>query len=67
MEKAPDDYTPSISIGGYLVCNVRFKDNIDIVKGAEEELQDLTGRLEKAAFTYDMKVMANRSKLLADN
>ena len=39
-----DHHTP-LSIGGRLICNLEFADDIDFIGGSNGELQDLTNRL----------------------
>ena len=38
-----------VSIGGRPLCNLQCADNIDLLGDSEEELHQLTERLEKAA------------------
>ena len=40
------DFDSTVSIGGRPLCNLRFADDIDLIGRDEEELQDLTTRLE---------------------
>ena len=44
----------SVSIGGRPLCNFRFADDIDLHGSSEEELQQITERLEKTAVGYGM-------------
>ena len=39
------DHHISISIGGRPICNLQFADNIDLIGGSNDELQDLTNTL----------------------
>ena len=39
----------SVSTGGQPLCNLRFADDIDLLRDSEEELQQLSERLEKTA------------------
>ena len=64
MLEALEDYQPSVSIGGRDICNLRFADDIDLMGDSEESLQDLTGRLERAASGYGMEISAEKSKIL---
>ena len=38
------------------MCNLRFADDIDLVGGSENELQNFTTRLEEKARAYEMEV-----------
>ena len=56
MEETLHDHTPSISIGGRPVCNLRFADDIDLMGGSNGELQDLTNRLTNRAGAHVREV-----------
>ena len=45
----PDTSLSTVSIGGRLLCNLRFVDEINLLGCCEEELRQLTERLEKTA------------------
>ena len=49
VEDAVETDTPlsSVSIGEQLLCNLWFADDIDLLGSSEEELQQLTQRLEE--------------------
>ena len=45
-------YNYSLSIGVMLLWNVTFKDNIDLLAGTNNELQELTNQLDKSVTRY---------------
>ena len=45
-------YNYSLSIGVMLLWNVTFKDNIDLLAGTNNELQELTNQLDKSLTRY---------------
>ncbi|GFS13586.1 retrovirus-related Pol polyprotein LINE-1 [Elysia marginata] len=45
MQDALHQHSPTISIGGRPICNLRFADDIDLIAGSQAELQVLTDRL----------------------
>ena len=45
----------SVSIGGQPFCNFQFVDDVALLVGIEEELRQLTERLEKTTADYGMK------------
>ena len=47
--KETDISLSSVSIGARPLCNLRFADDIDLLDGSEEELQQLTERLDQTA------------------
>ena len=57
----------SLSIGGQPLCNLRFSDDISLLEGSEEELQQLTERLEETPAVYDILISSNKSKILVNS
>ena len=49
---ALDNHAGSISIGGRIVTNLRFADDIDGLAGNENELKELVQLLDRTASTY---------------
>ena len=60
------DYHTSISIGGRPLCNLQFADNIDIMGGSCNELQDLTNRLAARARAYGMEFSTEKSTVMVN-
>ena len=56
MSEVQDNLTPSISIGGRSVWNLKFEDDIDLLAGNNKEFQDMTNRLSKCAIRYYMEI-----------
>ena len=46
---------------------MRFADDIDLLGGGKEELQQLTERLEKTAADYGMEISSDKSKILVNS
>lgn len=67
MQETLHNFSPSISIGGRPLCNLRFADDIDLMGGSESELQDLTTRLERASTMVGMEVSSEKSKILVNS
>ena len=61
------DHHTSISIGGRPLCSLRFADDIDLLGGNNQELQDLTTRLETSARAYGMEVSTTKSKTMVNS
>ena len=49
MTDALEDHEGTVSIGGSLITNFRFADDIDGLAGEKEELANLVERLDKAS------------------
>ena len=64
MCEALDDYEDSVSIGGRLINNFRFAD--DIVVNAEEEEEDgvLVDRLDTTTTRYKMEIGPDKTKMM---
>ena len=63
-EDAEETDTPlsSVTIGGRPLWNLRFANDTDLLGGTEEELQQLTEKLEKTAAGYGMEISSDKSK-----
>ena len=64
VSRSLEGFAGSISIGGRIITDLRFADDIDLVAGSQEEMQDLTGRLASTSKSYGMKISTEKSKLL---
>ena len=49
------------------IYNLRFVDDIDLLKGSNEELQELTDRLVDRVGTYGMEVSSEKSKVMLNS
>ena len=56
MSEVQDNLTPSISIGGRPVWNIKFADDIDLIAATNKELQDMTNQLYTCASRYGMEI-----------
>ena len=65
MQETLYDHTTTISIGGRPVCNLRFADDIDLMAGSNNELQDLTKKLSEKA--YGMDISTAKSKIMVNS
>ena len=62
-----EDHEGTVSIGGRVITNARFADDIDGLEGEEEELAKLVERLDKAFTAYGMDISAEKTKLMTNN
>ena len=62
MTDAFEDHEGTVSVGGRIITNLRFADDIDGFAGEEEELANLVERLYKAATAYGMEISAEKTK-----
>ena len=66
MSDALEDHTGTVSVGGRTVSNPRFADDIDGLTGSEEELSELTRRLNQRSSVYGMEISAKK-KLMTNS
>ena len=67
MPDALEDHEVSASIGGRIIKNLRFADDIDALARKEEEVFKLVNQLEKASTTYAMAISAEKTMLMTNN
>ena len=65
MCEALDDHEGSVSIGGRLITNFRFAD--DIVVNAEEEEEAGVYRLDRTTTSYKMEIGPDKTKVMTNN
>ena len=56
-----------VSIGGRPLYNLRFADDVDLLGDSEEELQQLTERLEGKAADYGMEISFDKSNIFVNS
>ena len=67
MTNTLDDREGTVSIGGRVITNLRFPDDIDGLAGEEEELAKLGEHLDKALTAYGTEISAEKTKLMTNN
>ena len=66
MTDALKDHEGTVSIGGSIITNLCFADDIDGSAGEEEKLANLVERLYKASTAYGMEISAEKTKLMTN-
>ena len=66
MTDALEDHEGTVSIGGRTITNLCFADDIDCLRGEEEELAKLVEHLDKASTAYSMQISAEKTKLMTN-
>ena len=64
---ALEDHEGTVSIGGRIITNLRFADDIDGLAGQEQELVKLENHLEEAPKVYGMQISAENAQLMMNN
>ena len=67
MCEALDDHEGSVSIGGRLITNFRFADDIVVNAEDEEEAGDLVDRLNTTSTRYKMEIGPDKPKVMTNN
>ena len=63
MQDTLKDHDSTLSIGGRPISNLCFADDIDLIAGSYNELQNLTDSLAKNAYRYGMEISYEKSKI----
>ena len=66
IQEALHNFNGTTSINGREISNLRSADDIDLIAGTEEELQELT-TLERRARAYGMEISAEKSKIMVNS
>ena len=64
MTDALEGHDSTVSIGGRIVSNLRFADDIDGLAGSEVELAELIRRLDHSCSAYGMEISAEKTKIM---
>ena len=62
-----DDHEGIVSIGGLLITNFRFADDIVVNAEEEEEAGVLVDRLDRTATRYKMEIGPDKTKVMTNN
>ena len=62
-----DDHEDSVSIGGRLITNFRFADDIVVKAEEEEEAGVLIDRLDRTTTRYKMEIGPDKTKVMTNN
>ena len=67
MCEALDDHDCSVSIGGRLITNFRFADDIGVNAEEEEEAGVLADRFDTTTTRYKMEIGPDKTKVMTNN
>ena len=62
-----EEHHGTVSIGGRVITNLRFADDIDGLVGEEQELANLVNRLDKTSSIYGFEISAEKTKLMINS
>ena len=67
MTDALENHEGTVKIGGRLITNLRFADDIDGLAGKEEELENLVIKVDTASTAYDMEISPEKTNIMSNN
>ena len=67
MADALEDHEGTVSIGGRIITNLCFADDIDGLTGQEQELVKLVNHLGEASTAYGIQISAEKTQLMTNN
>ena len=67
MNDALDNHVGSVNIGGKIITNLRFADDIDGLAGSESELANLIKITDNAARAYGMEINSTKTQIMANS
>ena len=66
MADALENHEGTVKIGGRIITNLRFADDIDGLAGKEEELENLVKMVETASTAYGMEISPEKTKIMSN-
>ena len=67
MNDALDNHVGSVSIGGKIITNLRFADDIDGLASSESEVANLIKIIDNTARAYGMEINSTKTKIMANS
>ena len=64
MTKTLDSFEDGIKFGEHIINNLHFADDVDLVTENENDLRNLTHRLDNVAKEFGMEISAKTSKIM---
>ena len=66
MTDALENHEGTVRIGGRIITNLRFADDIDGLAGKEEEKENLVKTVETASTAYDIEISPEKTKIMSN-
>ena len=64
LSDALDEFDGGVSCAGRRIVELRFADDIDLMEGSEDGLQEVTRRVEDTSKRFGMEISAEKSKVM---
>ena len=67
MRETLDGFQGWLQIGGWMITNLRYADDIILLATSETELQELVDRLDRVSCRYSLLINVDKNKVMANN
>jgi len=67
MRKTLDGFQDGLQIGGRIVTNLHYADDIILLATSEAELQELVDRLDRVSRKYSLLINVDNTEVMASN
>jgi len=67
MTETLDGFQGGLQIGGRMITNLRYADDIILLATSEAELQELVDRLDQVSRRYSLNINVDKTKVMASD
>ena len=67
MRETVDGFQGGLQIGGRMIRNLRYADDIILLATSEAELQELVDRLDRVSCRYSLLISIDKTKVMASD
>ena len=67
MKETFDGFQDGLQIGGRMITNLRYADDIILLATSEAELQELVNRLDRVSRKYSLLINVDKTKVMASD
>ena len=67
MKETLDGFQGGLQIGGRMITNLRYADDIILLATSEAELQELVDRLDRVSRKYSLLINVDKTKVMASD
>jgi len=67
MRETFDGFQGGLQIGGQMITNLRYADDIILLATSEAELQELVNRLDRVSHKYSLLIKVDKAKVMVSD
>jgi len=67
MRETLDGFQAGLQIGGRMITNLRYSDDIILLTTLEAELQEFVDRLDRVSCEYSLLINVDKTKVIASD